>query len=43
MQENFALFDFRLTDHEMTAISRLDRGERAGPNPDDHHKVQQAA
>jgi 2,5-diketo-D-gluconate reductase A len=43
MQENFALFDFRLTDHEMTAISRLDRGERTGPHPDDHHTVPQAA
>jgi 2,5-diketo-D-gluconate reductase A len=43
MQENFALFDFELTDREMTAISGLDRGERTGPDPDDHHTVPQAA
>jgi 2,5-diketo-D-gluconate reductase A len=43
MQENFEVFDFQLTDHEMTAITRLDRGERTGPNPDDHHRVPQAA
>ena len=36
MQENFALFDFELTDAQMTALSALDRGEdgRTGPNPD---------
>jgi len=43
MHENFEVFDFQLTDHEMTAISRLDRGERTGPNPDNHHAVPQAA
>ena len=36
MQENFDLFDFELTDDQVTQISGLDRGEegRTGPNPD---------
>ncbi|WP_139982364.1 aldo/keto reductase [Nocardioides litoris] len=36
MAENFAIFDFELTDDEMGAISGLDKGEdgRTGPNPD---------
>jgi 2,5-diketo-D-gluconate reductase A len=36
MAENFAIFDFELSDDEMAAISGLDRGEggRTGPNPD---------
>jgi len=35
MEENFALFDFELTDRDLAAISALDRGEsgRTGPNP----------
>ncbi len=35
MRENFALFDFSLTDEEVRRISALDRGEegRTGPNP----------
>jgi 2,5-diketo-D-gluconate reductase A len=32
--ENFRLFDFELTDDDMTAITALDRGERIGPDPD---------
>ena len=34
--ENFALFDFELTDADLTAITALDKGEdgRTGPNPD---------
>ncbi len=34
--ENFALFDFELTDDDIAAISALDQGEegRTGPNPD---------
>jgi 2,5-diketo-D-gluconate reductase A len=34
--ENFALFDFELSDADVEAISALDRGEagRIGPNPD---------
>ena len=36
MAENFAIFDFELSDEQMTALSSLDRGEdgRTGPNPD---------
>ncbi|MEO9322629.1 aldo/keto reductase [Nocardioides sp. C4-1] len=36
MAENFAIFDFELTDDEVAKISGLDRGEdgRTGPNPD---------
>ncbi|MBS45375.1 MAG: oxidoreductase [Nocardioides sp.] len=36
MEENFAIFDFELSESEMAAISGLDRGEdgRTGPNPD---------
>jgi 2,5-diketo-D-gluconate reductase A len=35
MEENFALFDFELTDDDLAAIAGLDRGEagRTGPNP----------
>jgi 2,5-diketo-D-gluconate reductase A len=35
MAENFAIFDFELTDDDLTTISGLDRGEagRTGPNP----------
>ena len=36
MQENFAVFDFELSEGDMAAITALDRGEagRRGPNPD---------
>jgi 2,5-diketo-D-gluconate reductase A len=36
IQENFELFDFELTDDDMTAISALDKGEegRTGAHPD---------
>ena len=35
MRENFAIFDFELTDDDVAAIAALDRGEagRTGPNP----------
>jgi 2,5-diketo-D-gluconate reductase A len=35
MEENFAIFDFELTEQQMDQISSLDRGEagRTGPNP----------
>ncbi len=33
MRENFDIFDFSLTADEMSAIERLDRGERIGPDP----------
>jgi 2,5-diketo-D-gluconate reductase A len=36
VKENFALFDFDLSDRDMAAITGLDKGEngRTGPNPD---------
>lgn len=34
IRENSALFDFALTEGEMGAIDDLNRGERAGPDPD---------
>ena len=34
MKENFALFDFELSDSDMSAVTGLDRGERTGPDPD---------
>ena len=36
MAENFAIFDFELSEKDMAAITGLDRGEqgRLGPNPD---------
>jgi 2,5-diketo-D-gluconate reductase A len=37
IRENFALFDFDLSDSDMQALSTLDKGEagRTGPNPDE--------
>ncbi len=37
MQQNFAIFDFELSEDQMTTITGLDRGEdgRRGPNPDE--------
>jgi diketogulonate reductase-like aldo/keto reductase len=32
--ENFAIFDFELSDDDVQAISGLDRDERTGPHPD---------
>jgi 2,5-diketo-D-gluconate reductase A len=34
IEENFKIFDFVLTDDEMSAIAALDRGERIGFDPD---------
>ena len=34
IQENFAVFDFELSDEDMTAIKGLDAGDRIGGNPD---------
>jgi 2,5-diketo-D-gluconate reductase A len=34
IEENFALFDFELTDEQVAAITALNRNERIGPNPD---------
>ncbi len=37
MQQNFAIFDFELSEDQMATITGLDRGEdgRRGPNPDE--------
>src|SRR5919205_3921073 len=34
MEENFALFDFELSESDMSALTGLDRGEGTGPDPD---------
>jgi len=34
IRENFDIFDFELSDGEMSAIGGLDKGERLGPDPD---------
>ena len=37
--KNFALFDFELTEADVTAISALNRDERVGPNPDEFNYI----
>ena len=39
VDENFALFDFILTDADVSAISALNRDERTGPNPDEFNYI----
>ncbi len=34
IRENFDIFDFEITDEEMSAIGALDQGKRLGPDPD---------
>jgi 2,5-diketo-D-gluconate reductase A len=34
VEENFAIFDFELSEDDMREITALDRGERTGPDPD---------
>ncbi len=34
IKENFAIFDFSLSDEDMRAIEELDNGKRTGPNPE---------
>lgn len=34
VEENFAIFDFELSDDDMQSITELDRNERTGPDPD---------
>lgn len=34
VEENFAIFDFELSDDDMDSITELDRNERTGPDPD---------
>ena len=39
MRENFEIFDFELTDTDMSLISALNKNERTGPNPDEMNWV----
>ncbi|TFD68382.1 aldo/keto reductase [Cryobacterium gelidum] len=39
VDENFALFDFVLTDADIAAITALNRDERTGPNPDEFNYI----
>jgi 2,5-diketo-D-gluconate reductase A len=34
IEENFAIFDFELSEDDLREITALDRGERTGPDPD---------
>ena len=34
IEENFDIFDFELSDDEMSSIEQLEQGERIGPDPD---------
>lgn len=39
VRENFALFDFELSDDDIAAISALNKDERTGPDPDTFDRV----
>ncbi|GAA3597637.1 aldo/keto reductase [Kribbella ginsengisoli] len=39
VRENFAVFDFALTDADLDSLAGLDRGERTGPDPDTFNVV----
>ena len=39
VEENFALFDFVLTEADIAAITALNRDERTGPNPDEFNYI----
>jgi len=39
VEENFALFDFELSQDDMTSISALNRDERTGPDPDTFNMI----
>ncbi|TFD53989.1 aldo/keto reductase [Cryobacterium frigoriphilum] len=39
VEQNFALFDFELTDADLAAIGALNRDERTGPNPDEFNYI----
>ena len=42
VRENFEIFDFELTDTDMSLISALNKDERTGPNPDEMNWVPSA-
>jgi 2,5-diketo-D-gluconate reductase A len=39
VEENFDLFDFELSEEDVTAIVALDRDERTGPHPDEFNYI----
>jgi 2,5-diketo-D-gluconate reductase A len=39
VEENFALFDFELSEDDMREITALDRNERTGPDPDTFNHI----
>jgi 2,5-diketo-D-gluconate reductase A len=39
MEENFALFDFELSEGDMATLTGLDRAERTGPDPDSFNYI----
>lgn len=39
VEENFAIFDFELTDEQMAQMTGIDRGHRAGPDLDRFNMV----
>jgi 2,5-diketo-D-gluconate reductase A len=39
VEQNFAVFDFELTDDDIAAITALNRDERTGPDPDTNNYV----
>ena len=39
IEENFAIFDFELSEAEMATIGGLDRDDRKGPNPDEFNMI----
>ena len=42
VEENFAIFDFELSDDDIQSITELDRNERTGPDPDTFDYVPKA-
>jgi 2,5-diketo-D-gluconate reductase A len=39
VEENFAIFDFALSDADMGQITALNRDERTGPDPDHFNSI----
>ncbi|MCW2789549.1 MAG: oxidoreductase [Aeromicrobium sp.] len=39
VEENFAIFDFELSDGEIAMVSALNKDERTGPNPDEFNYI----
>ena len=39
VEQNFDIFDFELSDADVSDITALDKHERTGPNPDEFNYV----